>query len=589
MVGAREVRRAWERFFQLSGRGKAVVLAIGLLLFGGLLSIGALGGWFLSQERLIERVQARLAERAYARDLADGAIEVSWREIATNMHLIEYLSLPLGPLAGAGGLAEVGPNLVVASASGRLDYLTSEFRAGDVGLVAPMNWEGLSESGILDDPLFFRGGFRTLDLLAGARADGTFDLYVSHLRFRADARCFEIVVSATGVRSDTRGVIPLGEPWRDVFVGRQCVPARGETLRFGGVQSGGRMLFLTPSTLLLTVGDFEYDGVNSDRTVSMDMQSDLGKLLEVNIQTGEAKIFASGLRNPQGLVVTRDGRIWETEHGPQGGDELNLMQRGGNYGWPLATYGANYRQPPDNQWPLAARAGMHGGDYVRPRFAFVPSIGISNLVEPDTGEFPRWSEHLLVSSLRSRSLFLLKMEGDQVAYVERIPFHRRMRDMIVLRDGRIAVQSDAGYLVLFRNGDEAPGVDERVLLTGLDDLSDRLPQEPDTFDANPAQRGENIFLRACVQCHSTTDVMHVGPPIASIIGRDIGSIDGYAYSQALQEAEGEWTRDRLEALLSDPAAAFPGTSMPAVPLTRQDFDDLYAYLEELTEAQRQGD
>ena len=59
----------------------------------------------------------------------------------------------------------------------------------------------------------------------------------------------------------------------------------------------------------------------------------LGKIIAISLSTGEGRVYASGLRNPQGLTVARDGRVWETEHGPRGGDEVNLIREGGNYGW----------------------------------------------------------------------------------------------------------------------------------------------------------------------------------------------------------------------------------------------------------------
>ena len=109
-----------------------------------------------------------------------------------------------------------------------------------------------------------------------------------------------------------------------------------------------------------------------------------------------------------------------------------------NYGWPAQTYGMKYGGKPED-WPIIASL-KSSGPYELPRFAFVPSIGISQLIEPDSRQFPRWGHHLLVGSLRANSLFLLRLEGDRVAYSEPIPFYgKRLRDLISLVDGRVAV------------------------------------------------------------------------------------------------------------------------------------------------------
>ena len=140
-------------------------------------------------------------------------------------------------------------------------------------------------------------------------------------------------------------------------------------------------------TILVSVGDHQFDGFYDSQAVAMDPASDLGKLVEVNIKTGASRHFAVGLRNPQGLAIAPDGRIWETEHGPQGGDEVNLMMEGRNYGWPIVTYGMAFGNPPKN-WPANPKAGSHDG-YTRPRYAFVPSIWNR---QPPCARFPRVSE-----------------------------------------------------------------------------------------------------------------------------------------------------------------------------------------------------
>jgi len=83
-----------------------------------------------------------------------------------------------------------------------------------------------------------------------------------------------------------------------------------------------------------------------------------GKTILIHLDDGTSEIYSLGHRNPQGLYVTPEGAIWSTEHGPQGGDELNLIVRGANYGWPLVTYGTDYGSA---AWPLSHVQGRHDG------------------------------------------------------------------------------------------------------------------------------------------------------------------------------------------------------------------------------------
>jgi cytochrome c2 len=265
---------------------------------------------------------------------------------------------------------------------------------------------------------------------------------------------------------------------------------------------------------------------------SQDPAVPYGKLLELRLTDGSHRIVATGLRNPQGLVLTQDGRIFETEHGPQGGDELNQLREGGNYGWPNVTYGTGYEL---DHWPLSARTGRNDG-YLTPTYAWLPSIGVSQLVEI-AGFAPEWDGDLLVGSLIGRSLWRLRLEGDHAVYAEQIPIGERVRDMIRLADGRIAILSDDGRIVLIK---AAP-------------KSERPQPAPD------------VISQQCLECHTTspTPVASGRISLSGVVGRDIASWPGATYSPALSAIGGRWTRDRLREYLKDPQAFAPGTTMPA--------------------------
>jgi glucose/arabinose dehydrogenase len=163
-------------------------------------------------------------------------------------------------------------------------------------------------------------------------------------------------------------------------------------------------------------------------------------------------LFTLGNRNPQGLAVhPASGRVWETEHGPMGGDELNLLGAGRNYGWPTITYGRNY-----NGRPVSAHRRMAGME--APRLYWKPSIAVSGIDFVRGKLFARWQDRLLVGALKYEELRLLELEDGRVLHQEIILKNAgRVRDVACGPDGSI-------YAVL--NG---PGMILR--LTPLRDLS----------------------------------------------------------------------------------------------------------------------
>ena len=124
--------------------------------------------------------------------------------------------------------------------------------------------------------------------------------------------------------------------WRAIFDAEPCLPLKW----FAGHGAGGKMLTDGADHLLVNIGVHQADLWLARPT--SDPASHLGKLLRIAIETGETETLAMGFRNSQGLARDAEGNLWATDHGPQGGDELNLVERGGNYGWPLVSYGVDY-------------------------------------------------------------------------------------------------------------------------------------------------------------------------------------------------------------------------------------------------------
>jgi glucose/arabinose dehydrogenase len=142
-------------------------------------------------------------------------------------------------------------------------------------------------------------------------------------------------------------------------------------------------------------------------------------------------IWSYGHRNPQGLYYdSRTRALWSTEHGPKGGDELNFIQPGRNYGWPRATHGINY-----DGTTVSTHTELPGME--SPRAHWSPSPGMSNLTTYDGKAFPKWRNHLLVATLAYQQLKLMRLDGNRVVGEDVLMDSLgRIRDVIVGPDGR---------------------------------------------------------------------------------------------------------------------------------------------------------
>jgi aldose sugar dehydrogenase len=158
------------------------------------------------------------------------------------------------------------------------------------------------------------------------------------------------------------------------------------------------------------------------------------------------EIFSYGHRNPQGLALHPEtGAIWIHEHGPQGGDELNIIHKGRNYGWPVITYGVNYVSG------TSIGEGSHKPGMEQPDYYWVPSIAPSGMSFYTADRFPHWKGSLFVGSLKFRLLVRLALDGNQVIREERLLQGAlgRIRDVRTGPDGYLYLLTDApsGQLV----------------------------------------------------------------------------------------------------------------------------------------------
>ena len=228
--------------------------------------------------------------------------------------------------------------------------------------------------------------------------------------------------------------------WRKIFSTKNCLSVNlTPNEKFAGASAGGRIVKFDENHILLSVGDFYADGVNGP-ILSQELSNDYGKILKININDSSYKIFSIGHRNPQGLFIDKNNNIFSTEHGPRGGDELNLILEDKNYGWPIATFGTQYSQ--DN-WPLDQTNNTHNG-FEKPIYSWSPTFGISNLIVYDSDYFFKWKGNLLISSLIANSLIriIYDEEKKSVIYYEQINIGKRIRDIIQSPDGKIVLLTD---------------------------------------------------------------------------------------------------------------------------------------------------
>ena len=224
---------------------------------------------------------------------------------------------------------------------------------------------------------------------------------------------------------------------------------------------GSRLVFDRKGYLFVSVGERFF---SPTRDEAQSPYSWLGKVLRIDTsgkpapgnpfdrdQGAEnhprAEIWSYGHRNPQGLAISPvDGRLWEAEHGPDGGDEVNLAEPGGNYGWPLVAYGTNYDRSPIDGGRTQLR------DTVQPRYVWQAAIGASGMTFYSGDLIPEWRNNLFVAALTGEHLARLVVQGDGVVGEERLlqDQHQRIRHVAQGPDGALWVVTDAAAGRLIR-------------------------------------------------------------------------------------------------------------------------------------------
>jgi aldose sugar dehydrogenase len=230
--------------------------------------------------------------------------------------------------------------------------------------------------------------------------------------------------------------------------------------RLGG-KTGGRIAIAKDGTLFVAFGDRDDDDVPWD--VAQKLDNDLGKVIHITPEGAPAadnpflhkpgarpEIWAYGLRSPEGLTFdSKTGVLWNTDIGPVGGDEINIIKRGANYGWPVINYGIEYTK---TTYPIGENGIRIGNGYTshdgmeQPVYYWDPSFTPSGMTFYHGDLFPEWKNSLFSGALSGQALDRLEIRGNKVVAEEALltEFNSRIRDVRVGPDGAVYVLTDSG-------------------------------------------------------------------------------------------------------------------------------------------------
>ena len=231
--------------------------------------------------------------------------------------------------------------------------------------------------------------------------------------------------------------------FEEFFVPRECVQEVVGYTRLTGHQSGGRIVDFDKNNILFSVGDYNFLDLPQKNN------SIFGKILKINKQSKKYNIFSMGHRNPQGLFYdTKNNYVLSTEHGPEGGDEINFIDVNNknipNYGWPISSYGEHYGGKSDLnnnlylKYPLFKSHKKYG--FIEPIHNFTPSIGISEVVGIG-------NKNYIVASLGYGALFDITLDkNNQIIVINEIVIEERIRDLVFKNNKIFIYQETTGKI-----------------------------------------------------------------------------------------------------------------------------------------------
>ena len=367
-----------------------------------------------------------------------------------------------------------------------------------------------------------------------------------------------------------------------------------------------RINFLSDKSIVAAVGS---SGQHAYGMVQR-LDGDIGKIIRINRdgsvpidnalavknQNAKAELWATGLRSIGGLTLDDNDQLWGIEMGPQGGDELNLIEGGGNYGFPLVSWGFDYSGRALSEKQTAA-------GFVDPVVTWSPSISPYGITFYQGEAFPKWNGDFFVGVLGDQTILRMRISDGKLIEQQDLLYHlnERIRSVETGPDGFIYAVTDSsnGKIIRLRPGTpsekELANVSKPFPMPKNSDIGERLRQHgvmqnEETMLAIQAaydsERAKFIYNQNCVSCHSLTadSESNIGPHLESIAGRRSGSLPNYNYSAAMKmnnQTSVIWDSRTIAAYITNPQAIFPGTKMVSTPLNFEDAVQVSNYLTRL--------
>jgi len=356
-----------------------------------------------------------------------------------------------------------------------------------------------------------------------------------------------------------------------------------------------RIQFLKDKSLVAAVGS---SGQHAYGMVQR-LDGDIGKIIRIysdgSIPNDNAlaivnkgakpELWATGLRSVGGLTLDKDYRLWGVDMGPQGGDELNLIQPGGNYGFPLISWGFDY-----SGRALSDKQTAPG--FIDPILTWSPAISPFGLTYYQGEAFPNWSGDFFMGVLGDQTILRMKIKNGKLLEQQNIlpDLNERIRSIETGPDGFLYAVTDSsnGKILRIRPGKPSAkdllNVAKPFDMPKSSDIGERLKrhgvmQNEETMLALQAAydptKAEFLYNQNCVSCHNlkAIDGNNIGPHLEAIAGRRSGSLPNYSYSSAMKinnRTSVIWDSRTITAFLTNPQAIFPGTKMTSSSLSFED-------------------
>jgi aldose sugar dehydrogenase len=313
------------------------------------------------------------------------------------------------------------------------DYLVTE-RPGRLRVVTPEGEVSEPVAGVPEVHAVEQGGL--LDVALGPDFENTRMVYLTYAKPLGDG--MSVTAAARAKLAEDNSELTDVE---EIFEQEPPSPSP--------MHYGSRILFDGEGHAFVTTGDHFTE---EERELAQDLGTTYGKIVRLGLDgtvpednpfAGEAgavdSIWSYGHRNIQGAAIRPEGgELWAIEHGPRGGDELNKIEAGANYGWPVVSYGENY-----DGTPVGTGEARHTGDMVGPRYYWDPVIAPGGMLFYQGDMFPDWQGDALIASLVPGAVVRLELEGDTVTGEERLLTDQgRIRDIAEDAEGALLVLTD---------------------------------------------------------------------------------------------------------------------------------------------------